>query len=104
MAMKRMLFLGRIQANKIEEYKKSHNPVWPELEAMYHANGISKVSCFLHSNDLIVYTEYDPDIYLQGGKERIAQSDVAKKWDTWMKDFAEPGFQAIGFEEVYRLD
>jgi L-rhamnose mutarotase len=102
--MKRMLFWGRIRPDKIEEYKKSHNPVWPELEACYRKNGISKVSCLLHGNDLLVYTEYDPEIYLKGGKERIAQDPVAQKWDKWMLEFHLEGFTAVEFQEVYRME
>ena len=42
--IKRMLFWGRIRADKIEEYKESHRNVWPELEACYRANGITKLA------------------------------------------------------------
>ena len=51
------------------------------------------MSCFLHDNDLLVYTEYDPDIYLKGGKERISKDPVSQRWDKWMLEFAMPGFQ-----------
>lgn len=102
--IKRMLFWGRIRPDKIEEYKESHRNVWPELEACYRANGITKVSCFLNGNDLLVYTEYDPDIYLKGGKERISQNPVSQKWDKWMLEFRLEGFQSVEFQEVYRME
>lgn len=71
--MKRMCWWGRIKPDKIEEYKESHRVVWPELLAVYKKHGIVKISCFLKGNDLLVYTEYDPEIYLKGGKEAIGK-------------------------------
>ncbi len=101
--MKRTLFWGRIRADKIEEYKESHRQVWPELLAAYRQAGIRKISCFLHGVDLLVYTEYDEAIYPTARKE-LSQLDVCRRWDAWMREFAEPGFKAVEFEEVFRMD
>jgi L-rhamnose mutarotase len=102
--MKRMCWWGRIKPDKIEEYKESHRVVWPELLAVYKKHGIVKISCFLKGNDLLVYTEYDPEIYLKGGKEAIGKTEVSQRWSTWMLEFALPGFTAVEFEEVFRME
>jgi len=100
----RMCWWGKIKPDKIEEYKESHRVVWPELLDLYRKHGICKISCFLRGNDLLVYTEYDDAVYLKGGKEEIGRSEVAKRWDAWMRDFALPDYQAVEFEEVFRME
>jgi L-rhamnose mutarotase len=101
--MKRMCFWGRIRADKIEEYKDSHRNVWPELLAEYRKAGLTKISCFLHGQDLLVYTEYDDTKYPKS-RDMLSQSDVCRRWDKWMLDFAEADSKAVEFEEVFRMD
>lgn len=101
---KRMCWWGKIKPEKIEEYKESHRAVWPEILALYRKNGISKISCFLRGNDLLVYTEYDDEVYLKGGREAIGKDETAQRWDVWMRDFALPGYKAVEFEEVFRME
>jgi len=101
--MKRMCFWGRIRADKIEEYKESHRNVWPEVLAEYRKAGLTKISCFLHGQDLLVYTEYDDAKYPKS-RDMLSKSDACNRWDKWMLDFAEAGFKAVEFEEVFRMD
>jgi L-rhamnose mutarotase len=101
--IKRMCHWGRIKADKIEEYKASHRDVWPDVLAEYRKAGITKISCFLHGQDLLVYTEYDDTRYPQS-REQLSRSEVCKRWDKWMLDFAEPGFKGVEFQEVFRMD
>lgn len=101
--MKRMLVWKRIRADKIEAYKESHRQVWPELLAAYRKAGIHQLSCFLHGVDLMVFSEYDEAIY-PAAKEKLDQLDVCRRWDAWMSEFLEPGFQMFEFEEVFRME
>ena len=104
MTSKRMCWWGKIKEDKIEEYKESHRVVWPELLEVYRNNGICKISCFLRGNDLLVYTEYDANVYLNGGKEAIERHEVSQRWNAWMREFVLPGFEAVEFMEVFRME
>ena len=32
-----------------EEYERRHNPIWPELEALLRAHGVTNYHIFLHA-------------------------------------------------------
>ena len=38
--MQRVAFLIRVKPEKLDEYKKLHSPVWPELTAELKASGM----------------------------------------------------------------
>ena len=60
---KRMIHIGQLQPECIEEYRRHHRQVWPELEALYRQAGILQSSCFLHADRLLVFSEYDDEKY-----------------------------------------
>ena len=92
--------MARLKPERIEEYKEHHRAVWPELEELYRRAGIAELSCFLHGNELLIFTEYD-DALLSASRKWLVEHEVERKWQALMKPFADPGFAAVEFEEVY---
>jgi L-rhamnose mutarotase len=83
--MIRKAFLMEVKPGKIEDYEKSHNPVWPELEKIMKAHGISNYSIFHHAktNLLFGYLEIEDE----DKTKKMADNPVCKKWWLHMKDF-----------------
>ena len=45
--MQRIAFIIRVRPEKLAEYRKLHNPIWPELAADLRASGIRNYSLWL---------------------------------------------------------
>ena len=71
----------------VSEYKKRHNPIWPELAALLKSYGISDYSIFLDDQTdtlFAILTADDPD-RLEG----LKTEEIMRKWWTYMKDLME---------------
>ena len=101
--MRRMLFMSKLKPECVAEYRRYHENVWPELEKAYKEAGILKVSCFLHENTLLVYSEYDENLY-PASRQALLQQDVEQRWAAVMSKFSDTSFSSLEFEEIYRQD
>jgi L-rhamnose mutarotase len=46
--MIRKAFVMSVNAGAEDEYERCHNPIWPELEQILKAHGVSNYSIFLN--------------------------------------------------------
>lgn len=99
----RVLTVDRLKADCVDEYRRLHREVPPELEALNRQCGVRQISSFLNGTDLIVLIEYDPEIYTRQ-KEILDRSPLRQQWQAKMKTLCDPGFLKQTFEEVYRLE
>ncbi len=107
--MQRVGFLIRVKPEKMDEYKRHHQNVWPELLAELKAAGIRNYSLWLHPSGLeFGYLECDD---WQEVCQRLAQSEVHTRWQEFMADYldtptdTEKGGQPIEtLEMVFLLD
>ena len=83
--MIRKAFLMEVKPGKIDEYEKSHNPIWPELHQAMKAHGIHNYSIFYHAktNQLFGYVEIEDEEKLK----KMAKNEVCKKWWLYMTNF-----------------
>lgn len=102
--MKRMIFLSSVKEECVDEYKRYHADVWPELEAAYKQAGIMKVSCFLNGRQLLVYSEYDETVFTDEAKEKLMQKDAEIRWQTVMGPLMDQDVPRVEYEEVYRMN
>ena len=78
--MRRLGMMIGIKDSKIEEYKKLHSDVWPEvLENLTELN-CRNYSIFLHNNVLFGYMEYHGDDYDRDMALMAANSKVQEWW------------------------
>ncbi len=78
-AFKMQLFEGFEQ-----EYKRRHDEIWPELEALLRETGISGYSIFLDKETLTLFGVMEvADETAQAG---LADHPVMKRWWAYMKD------------------
>jgi L-rhamnose mutarotase len=101
--MERVCFLLRVRADRLDEYRRRHEAVWPDMLAALREAGWSNYSLFLREDGLLVG-------YLETGDFEHAQSamdatDVNARWQADMAEFFEAGPDQ-GFErlpEVFHL-
>jgi L-rhamnose mutarotase len=106
--VERVCFLGRVRAERLEEYRERHGRVWPEMLAALREAGWGNYSLFLTDDGLLVgYLETDD---YQAALRRMAGTDVNRRWQAEMAPyFAElngrPPDQGFGrVAEIFHLD
>ena len=106
--MRRVCFLLKVKASRIEEYQARREAVWPDMLAALRETGWRNYSLFLRPDGLLVgYFETDDlDAALAG----MAARDVNKLWQKEMAPFFEglgggaPDAGITPLQEVFHLD
>ena len=79
--MKKMGFVLELRADKIDEYKKLHVAVWPEILQSLSDASIGNYQIFLREpeNLLVSYWEFHGEDF-SADMQNIADLDITKKW------------------------
>lgn len=107
--MKRVAFLLKVKPDKIEEYKRIHQNVWPEMLDALRRNGWHNYSLFMREDGLLFGYFETPESF-QAALAGMAKEEVNKRWQDMMAPFFEglTGAHAdqsmIELEEVFHLD
>lgn len=101
--MQRVAFLIRVKPEKLDEYRKLHNPIWPELAAELKAAGIRNYTLWLQPDGSeFGYLECDD---WQASCDYLATSDVHTRWQELMQYYlATPVDAAAGGQPVEMLE
>ncbi len=106
--MKRVCFLLKVRADRIDEYRQRHAQVWPEMLEALRATGWHNYSLFLRPDGLLVgYLETENFEQARAGMQKFA---VNARWQTEMAPFFEVLEQGaadasmVPLEEVFHLD
>jgi L-rhamnose mutarotase len=107
--MKRIGFLLKVKADKIQEYKEHHKKVWPEMLDALRRTGWNNYSLFMREDGLLFGYFETPDSF-QAALDGMAKEEINAKW----QDFMAPYFENLGgshadesmvaIEEVFHLD
>lgn len=103
--MHRVAFKMQLFRGKEEEYRKRHDALWPDLEQLLKANGISEYSIFLDesTNNLFGFLKVTDPILL----DDLPSSPVMQRWWQFMSDIMETNPDkspvSIPLEEVFYL-
>jgi L-rhamnose mutarotase len=104
--MMRKAFLMSVHPEQHAEYRKRHNPIWPELEAELKSHGVHNYSIFLNpeTSQLFAYVEIENEAQWQS----IAKTKACQKWWRHMREImpSNPDNSPIATElqEVFHLD
>jgi L-rhamnose mutarotase len=104
----RTCFLLKVRPDKVEEYKKRHAAVWPEMQDALREAGWRNYSIFLHSDGVVVgYLESDD---FEKACAEMKKLSVNARWQESMA----PLFESLDgenaddnmtpIEEVFHLD
>jgi L-rhamnose mutarotase len=106
--MQRVCFLLKVKQDKLEEYKRRHQEVWPEMLDALRETGWHNYSLFLRDDGLLVGYVETPDF--QAALDGMAKREVNERWQNEMAPFFESldGRHAdesmMPLEEVFHLD
>lgn len=93
----------RLRAGALEEYRRHHAAVWPELQEQIAASGIESFSIFEADPILIVSSEVaDEDAW-----RRLWESPIHRRWGELMEPLMEFGpdglIDSVELREIYRF-
>ena len=107
--MTRVGFLLKVKEDKIDEYKKHHEAVWPEMMDALSRTGWRNYSLFMREDGLL-FGYFEADESFQASLDGMSKEAINAKW----QDFMAPYFEGIGgahadesmveLEEVFHLD
>ena len=107
--MKRIGFILKVRQEKLAEYKKAHEKVWPEMLAALNRTGWHNYSLFMRDDGLLFgYFETPKDF--KSALDGMEKEEVNAKWQEAMKPYFEnlEGRRAdesmLELEEVFHLD
>ena len=106
--MKRIGFLLKVKKDKIDEYKKIHAKVWPELLETLSRWGWHNYSLFMQ-DDGTLFGYFETPNSLQSAIEAMNNEEINTKWQEMMAPFFESpnGARAdeilMELEEVFHL-
>ena len=82
--MIRRSFRMTLKEGKLEEYKKKHDEVWPEISKILTSSGVTNYSIYYDKKDntLIEYMELTDDNTF----DQMEELETIKKWNIFMKD------------------
>lgn len=112
--MKRVGFLLKVRADRLEEYRWHHEQVWPEMLQALRDSGWHNYSLFLRDDGLLFGYFETPDS-LQTAQALMAEREVNTRWQEFMAPFfesptaagghsARPDEMFLELTEVFHLD
>ena len=81
--MVRYAWKGYVKEGALEEYKRRHDEIWPEMSAVLDQAGIHNYTIWNVGNELFGYYECEDLEYALKVQE---ESDIVKRWDIYMAD------------------
>jgi L-rhamnose mutarotase len=104
----RVGFVCKVKEDRLEEYKKHHRQVWPEMLDALRRTGWHNYSLFMREDGLM-FGYFETPHSFNAASEAIAREKISIKWHEFMIPFFEPrgkGESAfeVELEEVFHLD
>ena len=106
--MQRVCFILRVKPDRLDEYRRAHQTVWPEMREALARQGWHNYSLFLGNDGLLVGYVETPDF--ARAVAGMQTEDVNARWQAAMQDFfvaLHPGAAAdtslVTLEEVFHL-
>lgn len=107
--MKRYGSVIKVKLEKLEEYKRLHANVWPDVLKMIKECNITNYTIFYKDGYLFSYFEYTGEDY-KADMEKMAADPITQKWWSFCDPCQEPletradGEWWAVMEEVFHVD
>jgi L-rhamnose mutarotase len=106
--MNRVGFVLRVKPELLEEYKRHHRSVWPEMLAALRRTGWRNYSLFLRP-DGTLFGYFETPGTLQDALEGMSAEPVNDRWQALMAPYFEGAggpadLMMVELEEVFHLD
>ena len=107
--MKRVGFLLKVRQDKLDEYRKRHESVWPEMQDALRRNGWRNYSLFLRDDGLL-FGYFETPVSFQAALAGMAKEEINAKWQEFMVPYfealsgARPDESMMELQEIFHLD
>jgi L-rhamnose mutarotase len=86
--MQRIGFLLKVKQDMLEEYKKRHKEVWPDMLEALSRTGWHNYSLFL-AEDGLLFGYFETPVSLEEAVKGMNNEEVNARWQTQMAPFFE---------------
>ena len=106
--MQRVCFQLQVKPERLEEYRRRHAEVWPDMLAALRETGWRNYSLFVRDDGLLIGYFETPD--LNAALAGMAATDVNARWQAEMAEFfldlgdAAPDTGFLRLTEVFNLE
>ncbi|WP_432829085.1 L-rhamnose mutarotase [Dactylosporangium sp. CA-092794] len=100
--MRRVCFTLQVKPELLEEYRRRHARVWPEMLVALRDAGWHEYTLFLRDDGLLVGTLLTDD--LAAAQAAMDATDVSARWEAQMAEFFTNGRQLVVLDEVFNLE
>jgi L-rhamnose mutarotase len=107
--MKRVGFVLKVRADRLEEYRRHHEAVWPEMLQALRETGWHNYSLFVRE-DGTLFGYFETPESLEVAQAKIAGREVNTRWQEFMAPYfespsnARPDEMFVELTEVFHLD
>lgn len=107
--MKRVGFLLKVKADRVEEYMEQHKAVWPEMQEALRRNGWHNYSLFMRPDGLL-FGYFEAAESFEAALAGMEEEEVNARWQAEMAPFFEappgsrPDQNMVALVEVFHLD
>jgi L-rhamnose mutarotase len=107
--LKRFGSIIRLKEEKLKEYRKYHDNIWPEISTMIRECNMRNYSIYYKDGMLFSYFEYIGEDF-EGDMDKMAADPKTQEWWAIMKPMQEPVATRkenewwANMEEVFHLD
>lgn len=100
--MQRVCFQLEVRPDRLDEYRKRHRAVWPEMLDALREAGWGNYSLFLRSDGLLIgYVETDD---FDAATEAMEATEINTRWQADMAPFFTRELSFERLDEVFHLD
>ena len=105
--MKRFAFKMHLKPDVVEEYKRRHANLWPELKKQIEESGVKNYSIFFDPDTLTLFG-YQEITGEANSQDAEAADEITHKWWDYMADLMDVNPDnspvTIPLEEVWHMD
>lgn len=106
--MERVGFLLKVREEMVEEYKKRHQAVWPDMLDALRRNGWRNYSLFM-ADDGTLFGYFEADESFRASLDGMSKEAINTQWQTFMADYFEsvrgmPDENMVQLEQVFYLE
>jgi L-rhamnose mutarotase len=107
--MKRVGFILKVKADKLDEYREHHRAVWPDMQDALRRTGWHNYSLFLRDDGLL-FGYFEAEDSFQASLDGMAREEVNARWQELMAPYFEnlggsrPDEGMLELEEVFHLE
>ena len=89
--MRRVAFLLKVKEDKIDEYVKHHETVWPEMLDALRRTGWHNYSLFMRDDGLL-FGYFETPATFEAALDGMSKEEINQRW----QEFMAPYFEGLG--------